>query len=307
MQFGMRIHPFTKWAGAKQWSMSPINFKVQDLYFYPKLIEKGAKMDWVDDAIIKIDGKENDVDKVADRKVIILKLSWYMPYVTLNDEAKLSLMKDIKNKTSIDIGFLNRQCERYNIKKGMRELDWQLNITARSEKPRYILVGIQETSDKQQTSNGAIFSYFYYRNAFVQLNKERYPEHDLRVNYDMNNFIQPCKMVVGFFEEVLGKEQLPFGLNAFESLFSILLFDTSNQSEKLRFFITRNTFNFTHWFIIFRQCIYNITCLCFLFTFYTITIHFYKRPTFYETTQLRMWCYKSRHAKGDWNTLDMLE
>ena len=32
-----------------------------------------------DDAIIKTDVKENDVDKVADGKVIISKLSWYMP------------------------------------------------------------------------------------------------------------------------------------------------------------------------------------------------------------------------------------
>lgn len=187
-----------------------------------------------DEAIIKSDDKEDGADKIDDGKVTVLKLSWYMPHVTLNDEAKLSLMKDIKNKTSIDIGFLNRQCERYNIVKGTKEIDWRLNIAAGSEKPRYILVGIQETSEKQQTSNGAIFSHFNYRNAFVQLNNERYPEHDLRVNYDMNNFIQPYKMVVDYFEEVLGKEQLPFGLNAFESLFPILLFDTSNQSEKLK-------------------------------------------------------------------------
>ena len=48
------------------------------------------------DAIIKTVVKENGVDKVADRKVNISKFSWYMPHVTLNDEAKLSLMKDIK-------------------------------------------------------------------------------------------------------------------------------------------------------------------------------------------------------------------
>ena len=187
-----------------------------------------------DDAIIKTVDKENGVDKVADGKVINLNLSWYMPHATLNDDAKLSLMKDIKNKNSIDIDFLNRQCERYNIMKGTRKLDWQLNIAAGSEKSRYILIGVQETSEKQQTSNGAIFSHFNYRNAFVQLNNERYPEHDLRGNYDMNNFMQPYKMVVDYFEDVLGKEQLPFGLNALESLFPILFFDTSNHSEKLK-------------------------------------------------------------------------
>ena len=187
-----------------------------------------------DDAIIKSDAKENDTDKVADGKVIISKLSWYMPHATLNDEAKLSLMKDIKDRKSIDIGFLNRQCERYNLVKGMKELDWRLNIAAGSEKPRYIFLGFQEASEKQQTFNGAIFNHFHYRNAFVQLNNERYPEHDLRINYDMNHYIHPFKMLVDYFEEVVGGNQLSFGLNDFEALYPILLFDISNQSEKLK-------------------------------------------------------------------------
>ena len=46
-----------------------------------------------------------------------------MPHVKLNNEAKLSLMQDIKTITSIDDGFLNRYCKRYNIEKGATELD----------------------------------------------------------------------------------------------------------------------------------------------------------------------------------------
>ena len=40
-------------------------------------------------------------------------------------------------------------------------------------------------------------------------------------------------MLVDYCEEVLDKEQLLFGLNTFETQYFILLFDTSNQSEKL--------------------------------------------------------------------------
>ena len=51
-----------------------------------------------DNAIIKTDDKENGVDEVADGKIEISKLSWYMPHVTLSDEAKLILMSDIEKK-----------------------------------------------------------------------------------------------------------------------------------------------------------------------------------------------------------------
>ena len=59
----------------------------------------------------------------------------------------------------------------------MIELDWQLTIAARSEKPRYVILGSQELSEKQRIFNCAIFNTFNYRNAYIQLNNERHPEH----------------------------------------------------------------------------------------------------------------------------------
>ena len=78
-----------------------------------------------------------------------------MPHVALTDEAKLGVMTDIQLKSSIDIGFFNREGERNNIRKDMIELDWQLTIAAGSEKPRYIILEFQELSEKQRTFNGA--------------------------------------------------------------------------------------------------------------------------------------------------------
>ena len=51
-----------------------------------------------------------------------------------------------------------------------------------------------------------MLSHFNYGNAF----EERYLQHDLRVNYNMNNFIQLYKKLVDYFEEALGASQLTF-------------------------------------------------------------------------------------------------
>lgn len=186
------------------------------------------------DAIFKSNAQEANVDKVMDGKLNILKLSWYMPHVTLSDETKLILMKDINNGASLDMGFLNRQCERYNLTKGTRELDWRLNVAASSERPRYIIVGLQNLNDQDQKFNTAIFKHFNFKNGFVQLNNERYPEHDLKVDFKLNNFIHAYKMATDFYSNVIGKEQMNIGLIEFKRYYPLLVFDISRQSEKLK-------------------------------------------------------------------------
>ena len=42
-------------------------------------------------------------------------------------------MKDFEKRSSIDNRFLNLQCERYNVRKDIIKLDWQLIIAAGSE------------------------------------------------------------------------------------------------------------------------------------------------------------------------------
>ena len=79
-------------------------------------------------------------DSVIDGKIYIKKISWHMPHIQLSDQVQLSSYSDIKSKKSLQMAFLNRQSERISLKGGSRELDWQLNVAAGSEKPRYIIL-----------------------------------------------------------------------------------------------------------------------------------------------------------------------
>ena len=67
----------------------------------------------------------------------------------LSDESQLSLLKDISNKVSLYIPYLNRQCERLSILQNSRDLDWKLNISAGSERPRYIFLCFQEAKENR--------------------------------------------------------------------------------------------------------------------------------------------------------------
>ena len=99
----------------------------------------------------EIDGVAKD--KVTDGRIDIKRLSWHMPHILLSDEAELSLYSDVQNKKSLRMAFLNRQSERLILKGGSKELDWQLNVAAGSEKPRYIILGFHNTKENSQKQN----------------------------------------------------------------------------------------------------------------------------------------------------------
>ena len=121
-----------------------------------------------------------------------------MPHVVLSDESQLSLFKDISNKVSLYIPYLNRQCERLSILQNSRDLDWKLNISAGSERPRYIFLCFQEAKDNNQKVNSSNFDHLQVTNAYVQLNSERYPEENQNINFNKNHFVKPYKMAADF-------------------------------------------------------------------------------------------------------------
>ena len=44
-------------------------------------------------------------------KVVLSKLSWYMPHVLPNDQEKLTLYKTIESKSSLPVGYRMIQCD----------------------------------------------------------------------------------------------------------------------------------------------------------------------------------------------------
>ena len=190
------------------------------------------------DAIIKsaeqgeIDGVAKD--KVTDGRIDIKRLSWHMPHILLSDEAELSLYSDVQNKKSLRMAFLNRQSERLILKGGSKELDWQLNVAAGSEKPRYIILGFHNTKENSQKQNPAIFNHLNVANAYIDLNSERYPEENLNIDFGVNNHVKPYKMAVNYYKNIYGSKPFPFTIDDFKEIYPLLVFDVSKQRERLK-------------------------------------------------------------------------
>jgi hypothetical protein len=191
-----------------------------------------------DNAIFKTGETTADQPKVKNCKIVLSKLSWRMPHITPADAYKIKLYEDISKKSTISIGYLNRQCDSIPVTRGLSNFDWRLSVSAGAEKPRYIILAFQTEREGDQNKNTAIFDHCNVVNAYVQLNSERYPEADLQLNYLNNIYSTAYKMLTNYFNEVLGKECCSIKLSEYKNLYPLLVFDISQQSERLQNSVT---------------------------------------------------------------------
>jgi len=133
-------------------------------------------------------------------KVVLSKLSWYVPHVTPNLQEKVALYKTIESKSNLPVGCRMIQCESIPVPQ-TRNFTWRLSVKSGSEKPHWIIVAFQTDKSGDQQHNPSIFDHCNLRNMFVMLNSRRYPE----IDYDDTNFTQ--QKFQGFMEMPRRSEQ----------------------------------------------------------------------------------------------------
>jgi len=171
-------------------------------------------------------------------KVVLTKLSWYMPHVLSNDQEKLALYKTIESKSSLPVGYRMVQCDSIPVPQP-RNFTWRLSVKSSQEKPRWIILAFQTDKSGNQQHNPSTFDHCNLTSMFVMLNDSRYPD----IGYDDTNFTQQkFSRVYGdattFRTKFYNVEELIPSPNItpadYKELFPMFVFDVSKQSEKLK-------------------------------------------------------------------------
>ena len=171
-------------------------------------------------------------------KVVLTKLSWYMPHVTPNLQEKLTLYKTIESKSSLTVGYRVVQCESISVPQ-TRNFTWRLSVKSGQEKPRWIIVAFQTDKSGDHQHNPSIFDHCNLTNMFVMLNSRRYPEIDYDdINFTQQNFSRVYGDAAAFRTKFYNVEELISSPNItpgdYKELFPIFVFDVTKQSEKLK-------------------------------------------------------------------------
>ena len=193
------------------------------------------------DAIYKND---NDTAGVAmvDGRVILTKISWFMPHVMPADQYKMELYKIIERKEKIPVGYRMLQCDSALITEHSTDFSWRLSVKSSPEVPRFIIIGFQAGKSNDQQQNPSIFDNVNVNNIYVMLNSTRYPTVDYNIDFSENKFSRVYGDAAEFRSKFFNVDELISNPNftplEYKLMYPLFLFDVSKQSEKLKYSTT---------------------------------------------------------------------
>jgi len=175
-------------------------------------------------------------------KVVLTKLSWYVPHVLSALEQKLEMYKTIESKSSLPVGYRMIQCNSIPVPK-TRNFTWRLSAKSGPEKPHWIIIGFQTDKSGDKEYNPSIFHQCNLTNIFVMLNSKRYPEIDYDdTNFTQQKFSRVYGDAVAFRTKFYHLEDLVSNPNItpadYKELLPMFVFDVTKQSKKLKNSVT---------------------------------------------------------------------
>ena len=115
-------------------------------------------------------------------KIVLSKLTWFMPHVMPADKDKMELYKIIERKEKVSVGYRMIQCTSISVPQNT-SFSWRLSVKSSPEVPRFIIVGFQTERNNDQTKNNTLFDNLSIKNIYVMLNSNRYPTLDYNLHF----------------------------------------------------------------------------------------------------------------------------
>ena len=194
-------------------------------------------------AIFKSDATAGNpaADVVVNGKVILSKISWFMPHVTPADKDKMELYKIIERKEKIPVGYRMIQCDSASVPQTIA-FSWRLSVKSSPEVPRFIIVGFQTDKIGNQKTNPSLFDNVNVSNIYVMLNSMRYPTADYNISFLGQKYSRVYGDAAEFRSKFFNMDELISSPNInpteYRNLYPLFLFDVSKQSEKLKYSTT---------------------------------------------------------------------
>ena len=174
-------------------------------------------------------------------KIMLSKISWFMPHVTSADKDKMELYKIIERKEKLPVGNRMIQCDTASIPQAI-SFSWRLSVKSSPEVPRFIIVGFQTNKSGSQEQNPSIFDNVNVSNIYVMLNSVRYPTADYNISFLAQKLSRAYGDAAEFRFKFFNMNELISNPNINPSdnktLYPLFLFDVSKQSEKLKYSTT---------------------------------------------------------------------
>ncbi|XP_057329876.1 uncharacterized protein LOC130670496 [Microplitis mediator] len=168
-------------------------------------------------------------------KLLLNKVEWNVPYVTMSDKQKIQALNFIANDPAISISFRTWQLYEYPLLPRTTKHVWPIKTSTQLEKPRYVILGFQTARKNDVTKNASQFDHCNIRDVKLFLNSQSYPYGNLNLNISRNQYALIYDMYTNFQTSYYNKESKPL-LTKTEYLQEAPLYiiDCSKQNESIK-------------------------------------------------------------------------
>lgn len=178
-----------------------------------------------------------DGDNGTDVNFTISKLSWEVPHITLGDEEKLNLMNSLKMGPPIVMPFRQWELHELPALNNAKSQVWRIKNSNEMEKPRWILLAIQDGNKGQRTGNSTKFTHSNLVDIKAHLNSQTFPYQRMNLDFAQNDYLQAYLNYKKFRESYYyGREAADKCLLSYESFkeHPIFVIDCTRQQESLK-------------------------------------------------------------------------
>lgn len=183
----------------------------------------------------------NDIDAVICEdesekpKVEIEKLCWRIPHITVDLPQQLALTKILEKNVDIVMGFRSWELIEYASLPSTTRHTWPVKTTSKLESPAHVILALAKDKKGKLKEDMSKFEHCTLTNVRVFLNSERYPYHDLYLNFDENKFASLYEMFTKFRQSYYERFNEPvFTPNEFKSICPIAYIDCSHQKMSMQ-------------------------------------------------------------------------
>ena len=180
-------------------------------------------------------------ENVPNGQVNLTQIRWMLPRVSPSDVARYELLKQIKAETILNVGFRMRQCISTSVPDST-QFTWRLGVRSSPEQPRYIFLAFQTDRAENQEKNFATYDHCNLTSAHALLNNDRYPCNDFTTDFAKNHYDFLYHEFSSFIQKFYKVDKLVTNTMVdpltYKSLYPIVMFDVSRQSERLKSQVT---------------------------------------------------------------------
>ncbi|XP_044578889.1 uncharacterized protein LOC123261362 [Cotesia glomerata] len=180
--------------------------------------------------------KPANAQAVADKvKIVLNKVEWNVPYITMSDKQKIQTLNFISHDPAIPLSFRTWQLYEYPLLPKTTKHVWPIKTSTQLEKPRYVILGFQTARKNVATKDASKFDHCNIRDVKIFFNSQSYPYGNLNLNISRNQYALIYDMFTNFQVSYYNKDPEPLLTKAkFLTDAPLYIIDCSKQNESIK-------------------------------------------------------------------------